>query len=895
MRPHATVVAAARPPAGAAALVGAAVVHGALPPGSHPWWVGAVVGLGIAAIWAGLRRNGLHRAAGWRRFALGVTWYGASDVLWLAVAGLRGAEDPLASAVWLAGVPGIAVAVGGLRRVFASGRRDVDREATVDALLIAMAVGFAGWQLLVAPAAARSGWSSSVVLLSTPLLLGTATSLALALGRGLRGGSGTPSLWLLAAAIPLTAATSLVYWTTEAGHAWASAPVARPLQALSYAAAAAATWHPTARDPVGTGPAADGPVWTRLALVGAGAAVVPLWHGAAAVVVLPRPDLVGGLLGIGIVVLAIGRIGLTLRRLDGAEQALRGREARFRSLVEHAFDSIAIVDADLRVTWASTASGTGTGRSLGTALGTSLLDGVHPDDREGVRGVFRRCAATPGASATGAVRAVTAGGQQRWVEFSVTNRLHDPPVAGLVVNHRDVTDTVAARAALEHQAAHDPLTGLPNRTTLARRLEASVARGDRPAVMLVDLDRFKVVNDSLGHPEGDRLLVAVAERLTAVVGEAGLVTRLGGDEFVVLVEGAPTQVELLALAGEICAAAATPVALGGHEVATGASVGIAVHDGRSSTADLLRDADTAMYRVKGEGRDGFALFDPAWRQTSAARLRIETALRRALAEGRGLELHHQPILSVTTGAVTGVEALLRWQPEVLGLEPSDTDAGVAALIGVAEDSGLIGALGDWVVRQACRDLAALDAELGGPGLSIAVNVSGAQLRRDGFAAAVRQALADSGVSPDRLVVELTESVVLDDIPGAEGALSALRADGVRLAMDDFGTGYSALSNLKRFPFSQVKIDRSFVADLGRDAEDTALVTAVVGMAHALGLSVVAEGVETIDQLAVLEQLGCDEVQGYLIGRPMPCHALGGWLRAHAATTGERGEVEAAAI
>jgi diguanylate cyclase (GGDEF)-like protein/PAS domain S-box-containing protein len=864
--------------AGPLLLLGAAFAHAHVPPAWHRAWVIAVILTGVVGILGGIAGNGVARGSGWWRFGWGIAWYGASDIAWLLLTAVVGADHPAGTVVWLLGLPGLLVTVSGLRRVLAVGRHDVDREARLDAFIIALAVAYVAWHATVVPLVARDGWLSYGVIGSTPYLLMAVAAMALVLGRSLQHGAQGTCLGLLAAAIPAAALSSTVYWTVEADVAWQSAPVSRVLMALAYALAVAAVRHPSMRGLASS--SEPGPQRTRLVLVGLGAAVVPAWHAAEALAPIPPADPVSALLGLAITGLAIGRIAVTLAARASVEQALRDREARFRSLVAHAFDYVALVDVDMRLTWGSDNIGGVTGRGLTEVLGRPLLDEVHPADRDRVAVVFDDCLAAAGRRSHGTARLETTGGGARWIEYTFANELDDPAVGGVVVNYRDVTDTRLARHELERQATHDPLTGLPNRAAVMARLRrAAVAGVGRTALLFLDLDRFKLVNDSLGHPAGDRLLVQVADRLIAAVGVAGTVARIGGDEFVVLVEGVAGTGEVLQLAGVLCEALALPAWVDDHEVSTSASIGIALHEPGQSPEELLQDADTAMYRVKEQGRDGYAVFDPRWRGSSAARLHLETALRRALQDGGGLRLHHQPIVSLATGRMSGVEALLRWDRGVLVAEDGgEIEIDPGELVRVAEESGLIGPLGDWVVRQAVRDLAQIDRWAPGLDLTMSVNVSGAQLRRGDFAATVAAALGDHGIAAERLVVELTESVVVEGVPAAHTTLAALRAAGVVLAMDDFGTGYSALATLKRIPFSEVKIDRSFVDGLGEDTEATAIVNAVVGMAHALGLTVVAEGVETAEQLRVLADLGCDHAQGWLLGRPVPIDSLRPLLR-----------------
>ena len=423
---------------------------------------------------------------------------------------------------------------------------------------------------------------------------------------------------------------------------------------------------------------------------------------------------------------------------------------------------------------------------------------------------------------------------------------------------------------LAYQAFHDALTGLPNRAWFIARLEDALARST-VAVIFLDLDRFKVVNDSLGHERGDRLLVAVAERLRACPGVAQGLARLGGDEFTVLLPGA-TEADARRTAAHILAALESPIMVAGRELVVTASIGIALGgDGEGAVADLLRDADLAMYRVKQGGRSGIALFDVEMSATAVARLEREVDLRQAITNGEFL-LVYQPQIDLRTGQIVGVEALVRWQHPREGLLPP------GEFIALVEEMGLMPILGHRVLTAACRQARAwLERWPGRPPLILSVNLAAQQFREPHLAALIMGILDETGLPAAALQLEITEGTVMDDVDAAVATLGELRAHGLRLALDDFGTGYSSLSYLKRFPLDMLKVDKSFVAGLGRDAEDTAIVAAVIALAHILGMQVTAEGVETVEQAHHLRQLSCELGQGYLFARPLTAVALETWL------------------
>jgi diguanylate cyclase (GGDEF)-like protein/PAS domain S-box-containing protein len=437
---------------------------------------------------------------------------------------------------------------------------------------------------------------------------------------------------------------------------------------------------------------------------------------------------------------------------------------------------------------------------------------------------------------------------------------------------RDISERKAFEYQLAHQATHDPLTGLPNRVLLLDKLSASLDRCRRHqkamAVLFLDLDHFKVVNDSLGHGLGDRLLVAIAERLKVALRPGDTIARFGGDEFVLLCEELDGAPDASAIARRVDQALSTPFEIDDAEIYVGVSVGIAFSDRDSTDPEtLIRDADAAMYRAKEKGRARYEIFDSAMRAHAVDRLDIENALRRAL-ERRQLRVHYQPIIDLGTGYISGVEALVRWEhPERGLLLPAD-------FIGIAEETGLIVPIGGWVLSQACRQLQRWAAEVPETSdLVVTVNLSGRQLGHPRLVAEVETVLHETAIDPARLDLEITESVLMDDVEMSADTLQRLKALGVRLVVDDFGTGYSSLSYLRQFPVDGMKVDRSFVDGLGTDPGDSAIVAAIVNLAHTLGLRAIAEGAETAEQLTELRQLGCDSAQGFFVARPLPPEGL----------------------
>jgi diguanylate cyclase (GGDEF)-like protein/PAS domain S-box-containing protein len=548
------------------------------------------------------------------------------------------------------------------------------------------------------------------------------------------------------------------------------------------------------------------------------------------------------------------------RRLGAARRDLRHADKRFHLLLRNSADMVAIADADGTIRYANPA----VSRTLGYRPVRDLMDRIHPDDRPAVAERAAYVASRPGDTVTYQARLAHADGSWRHLEIVTTNLLDEPSVRGIVSNARDITETLQARERLSYEVTHDVLTGLANRAYFSERVQACIADADsshRISIVLIDLDDFKTVNDTLGHHIGDGLLVAVAQRMRGSVRPTDTVARLGGDEFAILFErlgGEDVDTVLHRIAGALL----EPVAIEGHLLSVRASFGVVDGHGGDDAGTLLRQADIAMYDAKDRGEGGYQWYQPGMEERS----RLAAGLQTALAEGQ-LVLHYQPVVTLPEGRITGVEALVRWQHPTEGL------LAPGAFIEAAERTGVIVPLGRWVLREATRQAAAWIDEYGpeAPG-SVSVNASARQLRESAFAGEVAAALQDSGLPADRLTIEITESTAVGG-GATQESLRTLRAMGVRLSLDDFGTGASTLSLLASCPVDQIKLDRSFAPVPGPDA----IATAVVQLARSFGLEAVAEGVETPAQAERLLSLGYARAQGYHFARPMTAEQLAAGL------------------
>ena len=598
-----------------------------------------------------------------------------------------------------------------------------------------------------------------------------------------------------------------------------------------------------------------------------------------------------GLVGIAIVLVIVGRqLVFILERDTHAASleaevaartvALETSEVRFRSLVEASSDVITILDREGVILFQTPSVQRVFGYDPGDYDGRAIWELLHPDDISRLRQVLDEAIAQPDAAFTSAWRLRTSTGTWAACESTIRSMLNEPSVAGVVLNTRDVTERKALEEQLIREALHDPLTDLANRALLRDRIAFALGRARRTngrvALMLVDLDDFKAVNDGLGHAAGDQVLVTVARRLTQCVRPGDTVARLGGDEFAVLLDDASGDGAPDAVAARIQELLKLPLLVAGHELFANASVGVAMaEDGSLDDEELLRNADVAMYMAKGKGKSQSATFHPEMHVEMKDRITLANELRRAVSQEQ-FSLRYQPLVDLKTRRIVGMEALVRWQHPQRGLvSPME-------FIPMAEATGTIVPLGRWIMRQAIGAIVDLQA-VQSPGerpVSVTINLSARQFQEPNLVEEIESLVRDAGVEPWTVVLELTETMLMDDIDGAIETMERLKKLGVRLALDDFGTGYSSLSYLRRLPIDILKIDKSFVDSLST-VEGPGMVRSILRLGDTFRVATLAEGIETSEQLSQLRALGCTYGQGYLFAQPLRRSEIRGMLEAQA--------------
>ncbi len=824
----------------------------------------------VLGILYGIRRNRPANALPWYLFALGNFGFVCGDMIrayYETVVDIPAPFPGLADLAYTIAYPAL---VAGLVLLVRS-RRSKNREDLIDAMIVVTTAGLLFWAYLIEPQIHLEGVGTLGIVLSVSYPLWDLLLLAVGIRLVFSPGARSPSYYLLISSILALLGADIFYSLGLLNGTYHTGDFLDWGYLVSYLAWAAAALHPSMRSVSQPWPRPELHVSRqRLILLAAASLLAPAIRILSVLGGKDLPPLTTVVPTVIIFVLVMTRMfGLVdmltraLARYQEAERRRQQSEARFGSLVEHASDVVAVVNEDGEITFESPSVTRVLGYRRGALIGTRLEKLIHEDDQAATLTILEEVLESRGPTPTPVqFRCRHRDGSWIDVETTFTNLLDDPTVGGVVLNARDVTEQVALQGQLTHQAFHDPLTDLANRALFRDRVEHTLARRPGPehsiAVLFLDIDDFKTVNDSLGHSAGDKLLVELAERIRSSARAGDTAARLGGDEFAVLLED-PKDAE--AVATRISGALGDPFVIDDKEVFVTVSVGISISELAHGGADeLLRNADAAMYVAKSRGKGRSIVFHPAMHQRALRRLDLEAELRRAI-DRQEFRLHYQPLVKLDSGEIVGFEALVRWVHPERGL------IGPAEFISVAEDTGLIRPIGRWVVHEATRQVSMWQAKYGQQRLGMSINLSAQELSARGLIDDIRHALAESGVDPATIVFEMTEGVLMTDTKATIAKLDELKRLGVRLAVDDFGTGFSSLSYLRGFPIDSIKIAKPFLDGIPEGEQETALVRGIVELGHNLELEVVAEGVERTEQWDTLRDMGCDVVQGYLLARP----------------------------
>ncbi len=858
-------------------------------------------GAAVVALLLGARANSPKRRLPWNLLAIGQVLFVTADVLAANYESLFGGPLPfpsVADSFHLAFYPFL---VGGMLLLIHEREESRDRSALIDSLIVTLALATLLWVYLISPYAN----DASMSLFTRMVSIGYPAMDILVLGVVARMAAGShrrePSFIFLFAGTAILLVADTIFGARLLEGSFEPGLATSAGWAVFYVMLGASALHPSMRLLSEPGPESDsGLTRARLALLACASLSVPL------LLILRRAldehiDLYV-LVGASAVMfsLVLMRMAGIMRRhelLTGREAALRVElteravtersEARMAALIRNSSDVVCVLGADTLVHYVSPSLAQMFDHDPAELTDRELTDIIHPDDGPRVRALIAAIAAGPAAQRTTAEFRVSHGHGEDWrdVEALGSNLLGDESIEGIVLNVRDVSERKAFADELEHQAFHDTLTGLPNRALFRNRVEHSLASRRRDhlpvAVLFLDIDDFKFVNDSLGHAAGDQLLQEVSRRLEDCMRPVDTAARLGGDEFAILIRDSESELHSVEIAQRVMGAVAAPVALEGREVAVAISVGIAFSDQNMvSTRDaeeLLRNADAAMYMAKESGKDGYQLFNPEMHLRAMARLELKSELQGALENGE-FTLRYQPIMDLARGDMAGMEALARWEHPEKGLLAPDE------FVPLLEETGLIIPVGRHILSEACNWAARMQSECPRePPLSMAVNVSARQLQRPEFITEVAEVLSETSIVPSSLTLELTESVMMQDMEVSLLRLEALRRLGVKLAIDDFGTGYSSLNYVRELPVDILKIDRSFLADTNPQVAE--MTASIVELARIFNLKAVAEGVENTDQLARLKGMNCDFGQGFHFAKPLPGEEILELLNVQRATGG----------
>ena len=824
----------------------------------------------VAAAWVSSRNATSDRVRrAWRNIGLAFAAFALGDIIWFVIEVVQGRDVPfpsLADVGYLAFFPFM---LAGLR-LLPRDRPDGRLRPALDLAIVMVGAGSAVWWMVLGPVVVASGGLQRGVLVALAYPVGDTIVLFALLAALLARLTETRRtvLTLLAVGLALNVVADLAYarLALEADYTsgswldlayllgWAAMGSAAIIQAIAPRSRSSRASVDSLR-----------PI-TFLPYLAISAVYVPL---AASTFVSNRGDavLVGG--AIVVTALVVGRQILTARENAAllAMQATATAAARFQALIKNASDVILVLDVDGQINFATPSAEQLFGREVASLYGSSVAALLDPASAPAAMALLGDAAQRPGVSAPSTLRIERPA--ERWIEMRVSNLLADPLVAGLVATIHDVTERRAFEQLLERQALHDPLTELANRVLFADRMEQAIVRSRRsrrlPAILYLDLDDFQRVNETLGHPAGDEVLLEVARRIRSTARSEDTAARLGGDEFALLVDETRDVAEAIAVAERLQEAFMAEFSVGGSSISLGCSIGIVrAERGGASSSEMLRNADIAMRSAKRQQGSSYQVFQPEMYAAAVERVRMDADLKVALDHGE-FEVVYQPLVTLADGELTGVEALLRWHhPERGVVSPAE-------FIAAAERSGEIRRIGLWALEQACLTVARWQRGKRSTRIRANVNVSVAQLGPE-FPDEVAAVLAASGLLPSQLVLEITESVFAEDRAEVVEVLRVLRQSGVRISIDDFGTGYSSLSRLRDLPVDELKIDRAFVNQLD-GGEHGDLVAAIVHLAKQLSLGTVAEGVEEVAQMEQLRELGCEIGQGYLFGRPMAVAAF----------------------
>jgi diguanylate cyclase (GGDEF)-like protein/PAS domain S-box-containing protein len=840
----------------------------------------------VAAAFLGARRQPTGNRSAWYLLAAGVLTFVVGDVIYTAWQPLLHQEPPfpnLGDAFYLACYPLLIAGLATLIRARTPGR---DWASLIDATIVATGVGVLAWVFLMQPYAADPSLSLGLQALLTAYPAMDVLLLAAVARLAVGSGSKPPAFILLATAPVILMITDTLYGLQVLAGTF---ELGGPLDLgwmLFYALMATTVLHPSAAQLSDRAAVTEQRLSRgRLSLLAAASLLAPtvilLFSAQLSSPHFATVFLVAGSASVLLFLLVLARMTGLLSALErskaqvGELQRERG-ERRFRSLVQNSTDVILLIDAAGNLKFASPSLKQLAGYSSDAVVGQNILEFVHSDDLSNARERISEIVAAPGVMATFEWRIKDAGGRWRWVEGSASNLLHDPDVEAVVINCRDVTERKALESQLTHQAFHDPLTELANRALFRDRVAHALSHQRRNrtplAVMFMDLDDFKTVNDSLGHEAGDELLIEVARRLQSALRTSDTAARLGGDEFALLIEILSHPEDTLRVVERVHATLHDPFAIMGRRLSLRASVGVAISESGDEDVDqLLRNADVAMYRAKSRGKGRYEIYEAAMHAAVLERLELKADLQEAITNEEFV-LRYQPIVALDRNEIVGLEALLRWEHPEKGLIPP------ARFIPIAEDTELIVPIGRWVLLEACRQTRTWQIQHALPLLSIAVNLSIKQLEDPDLVADVRACLRESGLTAGDLTLEITESLLMQDVKLTLSRLEELKGLGIRLAVDDFGMGYSSLSYLQRFPIDRLKIDKAFIDGVALGEEESALARAVIRLGESLRLSTVAEGIESVDQIEELSRLKCEFGQGFYFAKPLPPEGLNTMLR-----------------